>query len=223
MADGYHQFVIHEGVMQVIPKTVNGESIDLQRFQVKQVLLDPFAKGYCSYIHINSLASLSWYINNAQRNVIFIKHPTDDVITTIESYDLDFFYLSKFKEIYQTFSNSFWLVSNIIFLPVILSIGLSLVAFSALYIRVLEQDLYIIRVLGGRFNILKRIIMWMNIFVGLQGVFSGLLLGFSASYSLLIPQPTFPSFSSWVFLILSFVLIILLVNRYIATFIKSIN
>ncbi len=223
MGDGYHQFVIHEGVMKAIPKTVNQEAIDLQRFEIRKVLMDPFAKGYCTYFHINALSSLSGYINNTQRNIVFLKNPSADIITLVDFYDLDYFYLSTYKEIYQTFSNQFWFISNIIFLPVILSIGLSLVAFSALYIRLLEKDLYVIRVLGGRLRVLKRIIIWINVFVGIQGVFTGLLLGFSASYTLLIPQPTFPSIFSWIFLALSFILIILLVDRYITRFIRSID
>ncbi len=223
MADGYHQFVIREGVMQVIPKTVNGEEIDLQRFRVEKVLMDPFAKGYCSYLHINALSSLSWYINNSQRNIVFIKDPNEVILNLIHEFDLNYFSLSSYEKIYRSFSNDFWLISNIIFLPVILSIGLSLVAFSSLYILVLEKDLYVMRVLGGRAKVMRRIIIWINIFVSLQGIFSGFLLGFSASYSFLIPQPALPSFSSWIFLILSFILIAVLVERYIVRFIKSMS
>ncbi|PWI49368.1 hypothetical protein CEE45_02200 [Candidatus Heimdallarchaeota archaeon B3_Heim] len=223
MADGYHQFVINQGVMKAIPKMINGVELELQRFEVQRVLLDPFAKGFCCYIHINSLSDLSWHINNSQRNVVFIKNPSSDILDMVKALDLDYFYLSSFAEIYQSFSDQFWMISNIVFLPVILSIGLSLVAFSSLYIIILKKDLYIMRVLGCKAKVMKRIIIWINIFVSLQGIFSGLLLGFSTSYSLLLPQPTLPSFSSWFVLTLSFIMISILVERYITRFISSLS
>ncbi|MHA2154162.1 MAG: hypothetical protein ACXABU_02405 [Candidatus Hodarchaeales archaeon] len=221
MADGYHQFVIHQGVMQVIPKTANGDVLELQRFKVSKVLMDPFAKGYCTYLHINSLSELSQNITNTQRNVVFIKNPNEDILNLINISGFDYFYLNSYGKIYQSFSAQFWLVSNIVLLPVVLSIGLSLVAFSSLYILILEKDLYIMRVLGCKAKVMKRVIIWINIFVSLPGIFSGLLLGFSSSYSLLIPQPVLPSFSSWFLLISSFLLITILVEQYIRRFVRS--
>ena len=182
------------------------------------MLIDPFAHGFCTYININSLTSLTNSLNNSMRNVIFFSNPNQDIYNLLRTFNLDYFSLQPYSRIYLDFSQNFWSISNTVLIPVFASIGLSLVAFSNLYAIMIKKDLYIMRVLGGRQRILKRILLWINLLISVQGVIPGTLLGFSLAISVLIPEPILPSISSWILLFISFLFIIIIIERYLTRF-----
>ena len=218
LGDSYQPEIREKHTSKLFPKTINSESIELQRFNIVKMLIDPFAHGFCTYININSLTSLTNSLNNSMRNVLFFSNPNQDVYKFLKTFNLNYFSLQPYSRIYLDFSQNFWSISNTVLIPVFVSIGLSLVAFSNLYAIMIKKDLYIMRVLGGRQRILKRILLWINLLISLQGVIPGILLGFSLAISVLIPEPIFPTTSSWILLFISFLSIIIIIERYLTRF-----
>ncbi|MHA1945326.1 MAG: hypothetical protein ACXAC6_04000 [Candidatus Hodarchaeales archaeon] len=218
LGDSYQPEIREKHSSKLFPKTINSEPIDLQRFNIVKMLIDPFAHGFCTYININSLTSLTNSLNNSMRNVIFFSNPNQDIYNFLKTFNLDYFSLQLYSRIYLDFSQNFWSISNTVLIPVFVSIGLSLVAFSNLYAIMIKKDLYIMRVLGGRQRILKRILLWINLLISIQGVIPGILLGFSLAISVLIPEPILPTISSWILLFISFLSIIIIIERYLTRF-----
>ena len=218
LGDSYQPEIREKHTSKLFPKTINSESIELQRFNIVKMLIDPFAHGFCTYININSLTSLTNSLNNSMRNVLFFSNPNQDVYKFLKTFNLNYISLQPYSRIYLDFSQNFWSISNTVLIPVFVSIGLSLVAFSNLYAIMIKKDLYIMRVLGGRQRILKRILLWINLLISLQGVIPGILLGFSLAISVLIPEPIFPTTSSWILLFISFLSIIIIIERYLTRF-----
>ena len=79
------------------------------------------------------------------------------------------------------------------------------------------------RVLGGKQQVLKKVLLWTNLFIGIQGGISGILIGFSAAYGMIIPEPTFPSINSWVILGVSLLAIVILIERYLTRFVNTLD
>ena len=220
IGDGYHLEMNEKRASKLFPKTIDNNSIeDLQRFDIAKMLIDPFAHGFCTYVNINTLTSLTnGKLNNAMRNVIFFQNPDQEIFDLLTEFDLDYFSLYPHNKYYLAFSQQYWLLSNIALIPVIFAIGLSLVAFSNLYAIIIKKDLYIMRVLGGKDQVLKRILLWINFFVSFQGMIPGFVLGFSLAYSVLTPEPALPTLLSWLILIISSFFIGLTIERYLTRF-----
>ena len=79
------------------------------------------------------------------------------------------------------------------------------------------------RVLGGKQQVLKKVLLWTNLFIGIQGGISGILIGFSAAYGMIIPEPTFPNINSWVILGVSLLAIVILIERYLTRFVNTLD
>jgi ABC-type lipoprotein release transport system permease subunit len=220
IADGYQLKFQKNCVQKLLFKSIDGLIMDVHRFDIMKMMIDPFAKGFCTYVNINTLKILDQTFNKSQRNVVFIRNPDPAIVDLIKENNLTFFDLQPHIDNYTNFSNYFWLLSNIAFAPVVVAIGLALVAFSSIYALILKNDLYIMRILGGRKRILKRILLWINAFVSIQGGFAGILLGFSLAFSLLIPDPVFPVIQSWIILVLSLGGVALFIERYLSRYIR---
>ncbi len=220
IGDGYHLEMKEKRASKLFPKSIDNNSIeDLQRFDIAKMLIDPFAHGFCTYVNLNTLNSLTnSKLNNAMRNVIFFQNPDQGIFDLLTEFDLDYFSLYSYNKHYLSFSQQYWLLSNIALIPVIFAIGLSLVAFSNLYAIIIKKDLYIMRVLGGKDQVLKRILLWINFFVSFQGMIPGFVLGFSLAYSVLTPEPALPTLLSWLILIISSFFIGLMIERYLTRF-----
>ncbi|MHA2031536.1 MAG: hypothetical protein ACW99Q_19330, partial [Candidatus Kariarchaeaceae archaeon] len=140
LGDSYHPEIREKRASKLFPKTINSESIELQRFNIVKMLIDPFAHGFCTYINIDSLTSLTNSLNNSMRNVIFFSNPDQDIYDLLKTFNLDYFSLQPYSRIYLDFSQNFWSISNTVLIPVFASIGLSLVAFSNLYAIMIKKD-----------------------------------------------------------------------------------
>ncbi len=221
LGDSYQPEIREKHTSKLFPKTINNESIEPQRFNIAKMLIDPFAHGFCTYINLDSFISLTNSVNDSMRNVIFFNSPNQDIYDLLRTFNLYYFSLQPYSRIYLEFSQNFWSISNTVLIPVFASIGLSLVTFSNLYAIMIKKDLYIMRVLGGRQWILKRILLWINLLISVQGVIPGILLGFSLAFSVLIPEPILPTISSWIFLFISFSSIIVIIERYLTRFTRQ--
>ena len=218
IADGYQLEIQEKRASKLFPKTINNNSVDLQRFNIAKMLIDPFAHGFSTYLSVTALTSLTSVLDNTMRNVIFFQNPDQEIFDLLSEYDFEYFSLQPYNEIYLAFSQKYWSFSNIALIPVIFAVGLSLVAFSNLYADLIKKDLYIMRVLGGKEQVLKRILIWINLLVSIQGMIPGITLGFSLAYSVLIPEPALPTLFSWLILIISFTLIVITIERYLTRF-----
>jgi hypothetical protein len=119
--------------------------------------------------------------------------------------------------------DSFWIATTFASTPAIFSAGLSLVAYTGLVIRViLQKDLKIIRILGGKHHTILRVIIWVNL-LGLRATPLALLLGYIFAYSFLIEDPVVPSIEAWGFLMFEFVIISILIYLYVKKLSKSIS
>ncbi|MFX1517053.1 MAG: hypothetical protein ACFFC6_12195 [Promethearchaeota archaeon] len=190
---------------------------NVTRFNIDGVLMDPFACGHCVYMDSEKLAELNGIPE--QINVVFVKNPDNEILRLIETFELSFFALDNLKANYITRSDSFWFVSSAAFIPAMVSAGLSLVAYSGLIARViLIKDLRIIRLIGGNPKTLKRIIFWINFFLILYAAPLAILLGFISAHSFLIAEAQYPTIQAWIVLGLEFIIMILIIYRYIQSF-----
>jgi hypothetical protein len=195
---------------------------EIKRFEIKGVILDPFARGHCIYMNSSELSRLNNLDPNL-RNVIFIRNPSERVHELVREFSLQLFSLEDFKEKYLAISTSFWLSSAIASIPAIVSTCLSLVAYSGLIVHsILLKDLKIIRILGGNQKTLMRIIIWINV-LSLRASPLAVLLGFVIAYSLLISDPVLPSLAAWIFLALEFFFCGLLIYYYLKKLITDLK
>jgi hypothetical protein len=222
IADGYQLFLKEKDVDSLIPKTINNYSLNVQRFNIARAVIDPFAKGFCTYMDISILSKLSIHLSGEGRNVVIIQNPSEIVYQLIQDYNLTYFSLNPFYSTYISNSNQFWFISNLTFIPVLFVLGLSMVAFSSIATLLFQKDLYVIKVLGGRAFTFKRIILWLNILVGVPGILTGIILGYSIVYSNLSNYNVQPSIFSWIILILSFLSIFLFIERYLGQYTQRI-
>jgi hypothetical protein len=203
---------------KLIPKGDHIESV--QHFEIEGVVMDPFARGHCVYMDSEKLAA----VNNIpdQKNVVFIKNPSTEIINLIEDNDLRCFSLEGLKTNYFTRSSLFWLVSSIAFIPAMISSGLALVAYSGLISRVvLIKDLRILRLIGGNPTTLKRIILWVNFLLILYAAPLAVVFGFISAHSFLIAEALLPSLEAWLLLGIEFLVMILFIYGYIQLFFKE--
>ena len=102
------------------------------------------------------------------------------------------------------------------------SAGLSLVAYSGLIARViLIKDLKILRALGGNQKTLMKVIIWVNFLLVLNAAPLAVFFGFVSSYSFLIADPLFPSIQAWLILGGEFLIMVLIIYRYLHSFFKD--
>ncbi|MFX0184546.1 MAG: hypothetical protein ACFE95_15805 [Candidatus Hodarchaeota archaeon] len=195
---------------------------ELKRFEIKGVILDPFARGHCIYMNSNELSRLNNLDSNL-RNVVFIQNPSERVYELVEEFSLESFSLDNLKEKYLAINTSFWLSSTVASIPAIISTCLSLVAYSGLIVHsILLKDLKIIRILGSNQKTLMRIIVWINV-LSLRASPLAVLLGFAIAYSLLISDPVLPSFTAWIFLALEFLISSLVIYFYLKNLITDLK
>ncbi|MFW9903301.1 MAG: hypothetical protein ACFFFH_03135 [Candidatus Thorarchaeota archaeon] len=219
IGDGMIQsYLNEEKVGALIPK---GDNIKVvERFEIEGVIMDPFARGRCVYMDSEELAR----VNNItdRKNVVFIKNPNNEIFNLIEEFSLKCFSLDNCKTNYFDASNSFWFVSSIAFIPAMVSAGLSLVAYSGLIARViLIKDLRILRLIGGNPKTLKRVILWINILLVSYAAPLAVLFGFISAHSFLIAEARFPSIQAWMLLGFEFLVMIMIIYRYIQSFFKD--
>ncbi|UCE12738.1 MAG: hypothetical protein JSV04_11150 [Candidatus Heimdallarchaeota archaeon] len=214
LGDGLHQTFLNEEEIQAIVPQWEGP-VNL-RYYVDSVIMDPFARGHSVYLSLDELTSLA-SVDSDLKNVIFIMNPDDQVFNLIEEFDeLDFFSLDDYQKNYVTLSNSFWLISSVAFLPAMVCAGLSLVAFSGIVAKIIFiKDLSILRALGGNRRTLMRVILWVNFFILLTVAPLAIFTGFLSSFLFLIEEPQFPSIQAWVLLGLEFLVMALIVYRYL--------
>lgn len=202
----------------LIPK---GEKItDVDRFEIEGVIMDPFARGHCVYMDIEELTRINDIPD--ENNVIFINNPSIEIRNLIEEFSLKIFSLDDFKTIYFDLSNEFWFVSSIAFIPAMISAGLSLVAYSGLITRViLIKDLRILHLLGSKPKTLRRIILWVNVLLILYAAPLAVLFGYISAHSFLIAEASHPSIQAWILLCTEFLVMVLIIYRYIQSFFKD--
>lgn len=219
IGDGMLQSYLNQEVVAAfIPK---GEIIT-DRFNIEGVIMDPFARGHCVYMDSRKLAEMKDLQDETVKNVVFIENPDDEIINLIEEFSLGYFFLDSYKEKYFTLSNSFWVISTTAFIPAMISAGLSLVAYSGLIARViLIKDLRILQLLGANPKTLKRVILWVNIILLLYAAPLAVLFGFTLAYSFLIADPILPSIQAWIVLAVEFLVMMLIIYRYIHSFFKD--
>lgn len=221
IGDGMLQsYLNQERVESLIPK---GDNIqEVKRFEIEGVIMDPFARGHCIYMNSTELASLINLQDPTIKNVVFIINPNDEIFSLIEEFSLSYFSLDIYKENYFAMSNYFWIISTIAFIPVMISAGLSLVAYSGLIARViLSKDLEILRLLGGNPKTLMRVILWVNLLLVLYAAPLAIFFGFITSYSFLIAEPLLPSIQAWMILGIEFLVMVLIIYRYLHSFFKE--
>ncbi|MFX0170709.1 MAG: hypothetical protein ACFE9L_02195 [Candidatus Hodarchaeota archaeon] len=195
---------------------------EIKRFDIRGVILDPFARGHCIYMNSNELASLKNLDSNL-KNLIFVLDPSDSVYDLVQEFSLEIFPLNGFKEKYLAITTSFWLSSAIASIPISISTGLSLVAYSGLIANsILLKDLKIIRILGGSQKTITRVILWVNI-LSLRAAPLAVLLGFAIAYSLLISDPVLPSVAAGIFLTLEFFFCGLVFYYYLKKFLINLK
>ncbi len=216
LGDGMIQsYLNEEKTGALIPKGDNIEVVE--RFEIEGVIMDPFARGRCVYMDSEELAR----VNNIQdqKNIVFIRNPNAEIFSLIEEFSLKCFSLDSYKANYFDVSNSFWFVSSIAFIPAMISAGLSLVAYSGLIARViLIKDLRILRLIGGNPKTLRRVILWVNILLVLYAAPLAVLFGFISAHSFLIAEARLPSIQAWILLGVEFLVMILIIFRYIQSF-----
>ncbi|MFX1285886.1 MAG: hypothetical protein ACFFB5_19750 [Promethearchaeota archaeon] len=219
IGDGMLQSYLNQEIVAAfIPK---GEFIT-NRFNIEGVIMDPFARGHCVYMDSTKLAEMKDLQDKTVKNVVFIEKPDEKMINLVEESSLTYFFLDIYKEKYFTFSNSFWVISTTAFIPAMISAGLSLVAYSGLIARViLIKDLRILQLLGANPKTLKRVILWVNIILLLYAAPLAVLFGFTLAYSFLIADPILPSIHAWVVLGIEFLVMILIIYRYVHSFFKD--
>ncbi|MFX0207670.1 MAG: hypothetical protein ACFFDT_16905 [Candidatus Hodarchaeota archaeon] len=221
VGDGMLQSYLNQEIAaSFIPK---GENIkELPRFNIEGVIMDPFARGHCVYMDSFELTTMKNIQDKTVKNVVFIANLDDKIINLIEGSLLEYFFLDIYKEKYFTFSNSFWVISTTAFIPAMISAGLSLVAYSGLITRViLIKDLRILRLLGANPKTLMRVILWVNIILVLYAAPLAVLFGFALAYSFLIADPILPSIQAWMVLTGEFLVMMLIIYRYIQSFFKD--
>ncbi|UCG01883.1 MAG: hypothetical protein JSW11_20045 [Candidatus Heimdallarchaeota archaeon] len=211
-------YLNEERVGSIIPK---GDNIGIvERFEIAGVIMDPFARGHCVYMDSGELARVNNIQN--QNNVVFIKKPNSEIFNLVEAFNLKCFSLDNYKSNYLVRSNNFWLISSIAFIPAMISAGLSLVAYSGLIARViLIKDLRILRLIGGNPKTLRRVILWVNILLVLYAAPLAVLFGFISAHSFLIVEARLPSIQAWILLALEFLVMVLIIYRYIKSFFKD--
>jgi len=197
IGDGWKNIVEGNTISSLIPKQINGNILSDRRFEIEKTVIDPFAKGHSIFLWRSSLLDLYPDLSLNFTNVLFLKNPTSKVNSLLETYNLHWFSLEPFKQLYHEDTRNYWFYSNLAFTPVFISAVFSLSTFLVILCDVLNKDLSIIRAMGGRNIVIQRILLWIILFLTLQGFFYGIILGFSASYSLIITNPVFPALSSW--------------------------
>jgi ABC-type lipoprotein release transport system permease subunit len=222
IGDGYQLFIREKQIRSLIPKNINGYDLNVKRFEIGAEIIDPFAKGFCSFIDIRTLEELSTHLNGAEKNVVFIRDPSDLLLQTIEESGLHYFSLSPYMHSFLSYSGEFWFISNLSFIPILFALGLSFVAFSSLTTLLFRSDFYVLRILGGRISVLKRTILWLNILVGIQGMIPGIILGYSMASSSLRQFDIPPSILSWSIILLSVFLLFIFLDRYLASFTRRV-
>lgn len=220
IGDGMIQsYLNEEKAGALIPK---GENIETTRFDIQGVIMDPFARGRCVYVDSEKLAKVNNIQDPSSKNVIFIRNPDTEIFRLIEQNKLKCFSLENYKANYFEVSNSFWLVSSIAFIPAMISAGLSLVAYSGLIARViLIKDLRILRLIGGNPKTLRRVILWVNILLVVYAAPLAVLFGFISAHSFLIAEAKLPSIQAWILLGIEFLVMILIIYRYIHGFFRD--
>ncbi len=206
----YDEQILHS----IIPA---GDVEETTRYKVTGVIMDPFARGYCVYMNSQELAYLRNLPDPNAKNVVFITDPDEQIFTLIQNFEqLDYFSLDIYKEKYMGFSNSFWIISTIAFIPAMVSAGLSLVAYSGLIARIiLNKDLKILHALGSKQKTLMRVIIWVNLLLVLYAAPLAVFVGFASAYSFLITDPYFPSIQAWLVLGVEFLIMALIIYRYL--------
>lgn len=220
IGDGIQQTFLYGQVIEsiVIEDVNNG----LKKFKIESVVVDPFALGNCIYININEVAELK-NIDFDYRNVIFVNNPSGQVFDLVNQFCLSIFPLDTLKQKYIMKSDSFWIVTTIMSSPALFSAGLSLVAYTGLVVRViLQKDLKILRILGGKHQTILRVILWVNL-LGLRATPLAVLLGYIFAYYSLIEDPIIPSIEIWCFLIFEFFIISFLIYLYVKKLSTSIS
>ncbi|WP_455142215.1 hypothetical protein [Candidatus Hodarchaeum mangrovi] len=222
IGDGWKYLVRKNTITSLIPKQINGIDLSVKRFEIEKTVIDPFAKGHSIFLWRSSMLELYPELSVNFTNVLFVKNPTRRVYTLIENYNLHWFSLEPFKQLYHEDTRNYWFYSNLAFTPVFVSAFLSLSTFLVILCNVLNQDLSIIRAVGGRNLIIQRILLWIIIFLSSQGFFYGIILGFSTSYSLIISNPAFPALSSWLVLFGASIIVGLAIYLYVKQLAKKI-
>lgn len=214
LGDGLHQtFLNKEEIQAISPQWEKPENL---RYYIDRVIMDPFARGHSVYLSSDELTTLASLDPNL-KNVVFIVNPDDQVFTLIKEFEeLGFFALDEYQQYYITLSNSFWFISSFAFLPSMICAGFSLVAFSGIVAKIIfVKDLSILRALGGNKKTLMRVILWVNFFILLTVAPLAIFFGFLSSYLFLIEEPQFPSIQAWLLLGLEFLVMALIVYRYL--------
>ncbi len=198
------------------------ETDEVQKLEIKGVVLDPFALGNCIFVNLAKMSTMLELQNPTMKNVLFISNPSEEVFNLIEEFSLESFSLNENKAQYNSLSRSFWITSTIAFIPVILSAVLSLVAYSGLIARVvLIKDLRTLRALGSNQKFLRQIIIRVNLLIIIFAAPLGIFLGFSISYSSLIEDALLPTIEAWGILIIEFGTMALLLYGYLYLLFKE--
>ncbi|MFW9779397.1 MAG: hypothetical protein ACFFE8_11135 [Candidatus Heimdallarchaeota archaeon] len=194
----------------VIPINVT----ELKRFEIRRVLVDPFARGDCIYMDIKELVVLR-ELSMDSWNVAFIQNPSSQIMEVIdEDPTIGYFSLDDYKNRYIEMGDPFWASSFGTSLPLLISTTLAIVAYSSLIARsILVTDLRTLYTLGGGPPILFRVICWVNIW-NLKTVPISVIFGLASAYTFLITEPLLPTFDPYIGLTIGFSSIIIVAYVY---------
>ncbi len=220
IGDGIPQDLLNEEKFHSIMPL--GDVSEYRRYAVEGIILDPFARGNCVHMSLREMIELFEIPDHRLRTALFIRNPSQDVLELISAYNLSVFSLEPLRQKYFTQSNLFWAITSTGYFPVVISAGLSLVAFSGLIVNViLFQDLSILHALGSSKKLLKGLILWVNTFILLYSAPLAIYLAFVIAVTSIIANPASISINAWVFIVTEVFLLVFILQGYLIRFFKT--
>ncbi len=171
--------------------------INEKRFNIVGVAFDPLNAGFVVYVPRKSLSAIC---NQTGCNLLLVQADRDaysevleDVRVAVSGTGLEVVELKDSVTRYSRFLDFVWspfALLSFLFLGATL---LCLSSYMAIFIAEQERDLGIMRALGVTPRKLVSIILLQTILVALSGGGAGALLGFSVTFTFIIPEPVITS------------------------------